>query len=213
MADHHEDALPVREAVLCTERRLGAHEGNILVAQANLATSLRMLKRLDEAMRMRRETYSGTLKLYGEEHRETLIEINNYANSLLSLGRWEEARALLGKWPVAQRVLGKSNQLTLTIGAGYAVALYQNPGATLDDLHEAVHTLEELEPIARRVFGGAHSLVVDIGRCLRDARAVADRRSASPPSPTAWVVGGGALTYATTAADPREGVVAGECLN
>ena len=137
-----------------------------------------------------------------------MIETNNYANSLLSLGRWEEARALLGKWPVAQRVLGKSNQLTLTIGAGYAVALYQDPGATLADLREAVNTLEEVAPTTRRVLGGANLLVLDIERCLRDARAVADRRSASPPSPTAWVVGGGALTYATTAADPREGVVA-----
>ena len=29
-------------------------------------------------------------------------------------------------------------------------------GATLDDLREAVTTLEELERTARRVFGGAH---------------------------------------------------------
>ena len=108
----------------------------------------------------------------------------------------------------AQRVLGKRNQLTLLIGAGYAVALYQDPGATLADLREAVATLEEVAPTGRRVLGGAHSLVVDIERCLRDARATLRERETRPPSPTAWVVGGGALTYATTAADPREGVVA-----
>ena len=52
----------------------------------------------------------------------------------------------------------------------YAVTIYQNRGATLDDLHEAVTTLEETEQIARRVFGGAHPLTVDIGKCLQIAR-------------------------------------------
>ena len=41
----------------------------------------------------------------------------------------------------------------------YAEVLYENPAATLADLREAVTTLEEIEPIARRVFGGAHLLV------------------------------------------------------
>ena len=43
--------------------------------------------------------------------------------------------------------------------------------ATLDDVCEAVETLEETERTARRVFGGAHPLVVDFERTLRDARA------------------------------------------
>ena len=42
---------------------------------------------------------------------------------------------------------------------------------TLDELHEAVSTLEDSERIARRVFGGAHPLTVDIERGLGDARA------------------------------------------
>ena len=50
--------------------------------------------------------------------------------------------------------------------------LYHDPGATLDDLREAVDTLEEIERTARRVLGGAHSLTVDIEGDLRDARAV-----------------------------------------
>jgi len=33
---------------------------------------------------------------------------------------------------------------------------------TLDDLREGVTTLEETERTARRVFGGAHPLVLDI---------------------------------------------------
>jgi len=52
----------------------------------------------------------------------------------------------------------------------YARALYEDDGATLDDLREAVTTLEEIERTARRVFGGAHPLTVDIENRLRESR-------------------------------------------
>jgi len=48
--------------------------------------------------------------------------------------------------------------------------------ATLDDLWEAEATLEDLERIARRVFGDTHPLTVDIEGDLINARgAIADR--------------------------------------
>ena len=50
-------------------------------------------------------------------------------------------------------------------------ALYDDAGATVDDLREAVATLEEIEPTARRVLGGAHPLAQRIEGSLRDARA------------------------------------------
>jgi hypothetical protein len=53
----------------------------------------------------------------------------------------------------------------------YAEALYKDTGATLDDLREAVTTLEDAERIARRVFGGAHPLTVEIENEIRAARA------------------------------------------
>ena len=53
----------------------------------------------------------------------------------------------------------------------YAIALYKDDGATLDDLREAVTTLEETERTARRVLGGAHPTTVGIGGALQDARA------------------------------------------
>ena len=53
----------------------------------------------------------------------------------------------------------------------YALALYANPAATFDDLREAVMTLEDMEPTARRVLGGAHPLVSDIEYELRGAQA------------------------------------------
>ena len=52
--------------------------------------------------------------------------------------------------------------------------------ATLDDLREAVTTLEDAGRIARRVFGGAHPLTTAMEDNLRQARA-ALRASETPP--------------------------------
>ena len=54
---------------------------------------------------------------------------------------------------------------------GYARALYADTGAALDDLREAVTTLEDVERIARRVLGGAHPTTSNVEQTLRDARA------------------------------------------
>ena len=53
----------------------------------------------------------------------------------------------------------------------YAGALHLDPDATLDDLREALTTLEETERIARRVLGGAHPLTNAIETALQNARA------------------------------------------
>ena len=53
----------------------------------------------------------------------------------------------------------------------YPTALYNDTGATLDDLREAVATLEDAEPTARRVLGSAHPLAKTIGNNIRTARA------------------------------------------
>ena len=74
--------------------------------------------------------------------------------------------------PVARRVLGESNELTLKMRWIYARALYGDPDATLDDLREAVTTLEDADPIARRVLGSAHPTTGGIEDDLRKSRAV-----------------------------------------
>ena len=51
--------------------------------------------------------------------------------------------------------------------------------ATLDDLREAVTTLEDVARTARRVLGGAHPITVDIGLTLQRARAGLRAREAS----------------------------------
>ena len=58
------------------------------------------------------------------------------------------------------------------VRGGEAVdAFYKADGATLDDLREAVTTLEEIERTGRRVLGGAHPLVGTIVGGLQHARA------------------------------------------
>ena len=144
----------------------------MLITQTNLASTYRALGRNEETLRLRRDVYSGTLKLKGEQHSHTLHAANNYAFSLAQLKRSGEAKALLRRQiPVARRVLGDSNGITLRMRWVYARALYEDPGATLGDLREAVTTLEDTERIARRVFGGAHPTTTGIEEYLGYARA------------------------------------------
>jgi hypothetical protein len=172
-AKHHEDALSVQEAELAMKRRVGASEDEILITQSNLANSYDQLGRSEEALSMRRDIYSGRLKLSGEEHERTLRAASNYAASLARLRQSKEAKSLLRKTiPAARRILGESNQITLHLRCNYALALYEDPAATLDDLREAVTTLEEIETTARRVLGGAKPLTVAIERELQQSREV-----------------------------------------
>ena len=108
----------------------------------------------------------------GRAGRNTLREGQNYAHALVQLRRFEEAKTLLRKlMPVAQRILGDNGYITLLTRSVYAKALYEDPGATLEDLREAVTTLEEIERTARRVLGGTHPLTMDIEDVLRGMRA------------------------------------------
>ena len=173
-ANHHEEALTVQEAELSMERRLGTSERSILVVQSNLACSYERVGRLEEALRMRREVYSGRLKLLGEDHPRTLLAANNYAETLFDLQRFDEAKPMLRRMmPVARRVLGDNDEDTIRIRWNYAEALYKGDGATLDDLHEAVTTLEDAARISRRVL--SNSETEGIEDALQDARAA--RRS------------------------------------
>jgi hypothetical protein len=113
------------------------------------------------------------LKLHGEEHANTLQAANNLAASLILLGRFEEAKALFRKTiPIARRVLGEGSELGLGMRANYGRVLCQDGGSTLNDIREAVTTLEETQRTARRVLGGSHPLVGKIASYLLAARAI-----------------------------------------
>ena len=78
--------------------------------------------------------------------------------------------------PVAKRILGENNETTLRMQWACAQALYEDPGATLNDLREAVTALEEIERTMRRVFGGAHPVATAIGVHLGKSRATLRER-------------------------------------
>ena len=114
--------------------------------------------------------------------RRPSIAGNNYASSLVKLERFEEARSLLRQTiPVARRVLGESRELTLELRWIFGEALYNDEGATLDDLREAVTTLAEITRTARRVMGGTHPRTVGIEGALREAWALL-RAHETPPA-------------------------------
>ena len=168
---NHAQALSVQVADLAMMRRLGALESNVLAAQSNLARTYHHCGRKEEALRLRRDVYSGYLRLEGEESTFTFTASINYAGSLLGLQRFEEAKPLFRKtMQASRRVLGERDSISIRAASYYASALYGDPTATLDDLDEAATMLEDTARTAQRVFGGAHPMVVEIEQFLRGSR-------------------------------------------
>ena len=81
---------------------------------------------------------------------------------------------------MSRRVPGDNEGLSLHIRMNYALALYADTRASLDDVREAVTALEELDRTARRVLGGAHPHTAWIEGTLRDARAKLRARDKPP---------------------------------
>jgi len=108
-----------------------------------------------------------------------LIAANNLVASLGAdaLQRYAEVRSLLRKTiPVARRTLGEADVITLSMRSCYASALYLDDSSTLDDLREAVTTLEDAMRASRRALGRRPSTEI-IEHNLQAARAVLDARS------------------------------------
>jgi tetratricopeptide (TPR) repeat protein len=183
--EHHADALVVREAELAMERRCGSRRiTTVLRMQGNLAGSYEALGRPEEASEQYRQVYLGLMNNLGEEHLDTIGAANNYASSLARQERYAEARSLLHKmFPVARRVLGENDEAWFMMRMNFAAVLYEDSAATLDDVHEAVTTLEDLAPITRRVLGCTHPTVGLIELSLRKARATLLRVRAMALSP------------------------------
>jgi flagellar biosynthesis regulator FlaF len=81
--------------------------------------------------------------------------------------------------PVARRVLGESHRLPLKMRWIYALALYTDTGATLDDIREAVETLESVARVWTRVFGEAHPETPMVQKTLAAAHTVLATRAAA----------------------------------
>ena len=106
------------------------------------------------------------------------VAANNYSLALVKVKRYQESRSVLRKIiPIARHAYGASDRITVTMRGIYAESLYKDPAATLDDLREAVNTLEESTRIMRRVLGRGHPLVVQLDSELQAARAALALRS------------------------------------
>ena len=62
----------------------------------------------------------------------------------------------------------------------YAKALCIDEDVTFEDLREAVATFEEVERLARRVFGGSHPGTMGLGVNLQKVRAALRARETPP---------------------------------
>ena len=85
----------------------------MLVVQSNLSGTYRALKRYEAALHMRRDVYSGRLRLYGEEHEETISQLTTTRCPLRSKALRRSQVAAAQYDPVARRVLGENDELTI----------------------------------------------------------------------------------------------------
>ena len=116
----------------------------------------------------------------GDEHAGTFLAAYNYALSLVGFKRLEEARPLLRRTiPMARRVTGDSSDISIGLRKLYAQSVGCDAAATLDDIREAVTTLEETERTARRVLGRTHPTVGGMEASLRKAQAALRAREES----------------------------------
>ena len=80
-------------------------------------------------------------------------------------------RRAVGK--ISSRVVAASRRLaSVAVVSSYARLLYRDPDATLDELREAVTTLDDAARIAQRVFGVANPMTKGIESDLRNSRKV-----------------------------------------
>jgi len=165
VAEYHEDSLSVREAELATEERLGASPLRTLVTRGNLALSYYHLGRIEDALRLQREVYTGwqilsvsSEVLSSSELREAVgdcltISVGNLTELLVAAREFEEAQSLAReKLPAIIDRHGPDHTLTLEVRTWYARALFLEG----EDFAEAETILDDVWRRSRRVLGEAH---------------------------------------------------------
>ena len=90
--------------------------------------------------------------------RYTLIGAGNLAATLVdTLQQFDEAKAFLrDRIPEAIRALGKDHDITFKLRRMYAQSLYENDGASREDVTAAIATLEDIDRRQTRIYGAAH---------------------------------------------------------
>ena len=93
-----------------------------------------------------------------------------YGTGDMSAGRHEETKSLIIELlPEMRCALGEFDASYMRLHLTYANALGEDVCATRDDVAEATTILEGLSSKARRVFGPAHPLTMDIQQNLTAA--------------------------------------------
>ena len=97
------------------------HNTTFLIAQNNLACSYQDVGRHEEALCLRRDVYSGRLRLDGEEHEMTLRSSQQYGVVLITQERFKKpSRCRAKRSPWRDAFLGESHDLTLKLRWFYA---------------------------------------------------------------------------------------------
>ena len=158
-------------------RRLGAPEGDMLIVQGNLAMTYGQLGRLDEALSMRRDVYSGHLRHrdLGPLHQSTLGAAVNLSTSLVDAGNYAEARAFMrDQMELARRAFGADHPVTLDFQWGYSRAFTLDKDVSAEQLAEVATTLEKTLKVSQRVRGREHPMTYGI----RDELVIAKTKEA-----------------------------------
>ncbi|KFY28037.1 hypothetical protein V491_00670 [Pseudogymnoascus sp. VKM F-3775] len=114
----------LQEAIVLSERDLGANHPDTLPSVSNLASLLQRQGRYQEAELLNRRALEGYERELGVDHLDTLTSVDNLALLLQSQGRYQEAelmnrRALEGR----ERELGVDHPDTLTSVSNLALLL------------------------------------------------------------------------------------------
>ena len=134
-----------------------------LATRSNLALSYYHLGRIEEALRLQREVYTGWQILsLSSQLREAVgdcltISVGNLTEILIAAREFEEAQSLAReKLPEIIDRHGPDDILTLEVRTWYARALFRAGDAAEDDVSEAEEVLEDVWRRSRRVLGDSH---------------------------------------------------------
>jgi hypothetical protein len=111
------------------------------------------------------------MEKFGETHTETLGIALDLAITLREADKNADAKSFLrGRVLIADRFLGREKMLSLRLRWVYANSLTDSADATIDDLVEAVETLESVAKSWKRVMGERHPETVKVLNASKSAR-------------------------------------------
>ena len=126
---------------------------------------------------MIRDAYESYVEKFGETHTETLGLALDLAITFRQTDKNADAKSFLrGRVLIADRFLGREKMLSLRLRWVYANSLTDSADATIDDLVEAVETLESVAKSWKRVMGERHPETVKVLNASKSARAPAPAR-------------------------------------